>query len=207
MKMMKSNKTKNKSIQFPFYFKIFVIFCFTISIIVIILLSYHSINGYNDLKGITTTENDFKPWKLMYIIGMCCSLFYVLFVQLIIWFFILIRKDRTIINKFLYISLLFDFVPIIVILINTCFGYKGFFHSFNENWNTETIQFIEHRFHCSIEKCEILFYETFNMRRDVITLSQMLFIMCSFVFSNSLSVLHETINNELKEKQHYFLIQ
>ena len=137
-----------------------IILCITIGALVFI--TYQSIQGYNDLIGIKYVKNDFKPLKQLYVLN---CLFVILFICLLVLF-----KRK--INQFAHCLLneqyygcaqntftMFELLRIHSFLTLLFYGNVLYFcmdtainHSFNEDWDSESIRFVEYRYDCCMSR-------------------------------------------------------
>ena len=156
---------------------VFFILCFCVYIIItsvnVVLILYHSVNGYNDLKGITNCENDFKPWKVMFIVCICSSIIITLFMLVMIINFFKLWKENNYIKKIVTFTVVICLLSGYVSAFNMGFESIGRnHHSFNVKWDTQTIQFVENHYDCCIKEngekkckeCKNEFYKIFDMR-------------------------------------------
>ena len=70
--MKNENKKQNKKV-FPICFKYVVYLLAGVSVLGFLLIMFHSINGYIDLKGIKNTSDDYFSWRVMYIVNIVFS--------------------------------------------------------------------------------------------------------------------------------------
>ena len=213
--MTEENKKQKENVTWiamEFYgsIKITVHLFIIVSFIAAMLIIYQSVNGYIDLRGIKNTKNDYFVLKLMYILNIAVVIVFtvVLFIIYKIFKYWKINID----NKYYreaaccIVSLLLLFFgcflsSLIVVFLNCAAMYEGkLCNNFNENWDPQTIRFVENHYECCMneeEECKDCREEFFKVNKFrnyfmfgvylvIFVCSGVLFVIFVFIFHDYL---------------------